>query len=65
LIENDIGRAIWGVWVPKALETGALKCVPPPLVIGDGLNAIQSALDRWREGVTWSKVVVELPEAND
>lgn len=61
LLQNEVGQAVWGKWIPAALANGSLKCAPPPLVFGRGLEAIQGACDRWREGVSGQKVVVELP----
>ncbi|KAK5064981.1 hypothetical protein LTR84_000816 [Exophiala bonariae] len=61
LLENEVGTAIWGNYIPEALAAGSFKCVPPPLIFGEGLDAIQGALDRWKEGVSYQKVVVELP----
>ncbi|KEF60969.1 uncharacterized protein A1O9_02533 [Exophiala aquamarina CBS 119918] len=61
LLDNEVGPAVWGKMVPEGLASGTFKCVPPPLVVGQGLEAIQGALDRWREGVSYQKVVVELP----
>jgi hypothetical protein len=61
LFQNEVGPAVWGRWIPAALADGSLKCAPPPLIFGKGLEAIQGACDRWREGVSCQKVVVELP----
>ena len=60
-LHNEVGPAVWGKWIYGALANGSLKCAPPPLVIGQGLEAIQSAKDRWRQGVSFQKVVVEMP----
>jgi len=53
--------SIWAEWIPGALANGLLKCAPPPLIFGTGLESIQGAVDRWREGVSFQKVVVSLP----
>lgn len=60
LLENEVGTGIWGKYIPEGLAAGTFKCVPPPLVFGEGLDAIQGAIDRWKEGVSYQKVVVEL-----
>jgi len=51
---------IWRDWVPKALETGLLKCVPEPLVVGKGLEHVQKGFYENKKGVSAKKVVVEL-----
>jgi hypothetical protein len=56
----DVGKAIWGNFVPEALENGRLKPKPDPLVVGKGLDKIQEAVDKQRAGVSAAKVVVEL-----
>ena len=61
LRNTDVGEAVYGKWVTPALANGELKCKPEPLVFGKGLEKIQGALDRWKEGVSAQKIVVELP----
>jgi len=56
----EVGQAVWGKFVPEALESGALKPLPEPLVIGKGLENVQKGLDKNKEGVSAKKVVVEL-----
>ena len=58
---NEVGPVIWSKWVPEALEDGSLKCKPQPEVVGKGLQHIQAALDRYKQGVSGRKLVVELP----
>lgn len=57
---DDVARLIWESFVPEALETGKLKPLPPPLVVGKGLEAIQEGIDQNKNGVSFRKVVVEL-----
>lgn len=57
---SSIGPAIFEDFLPKALATGQIRPLPQALVVGHGLDAIQSALDRQREGVSARKVVVTL-----
>ncbi|KAK5134036.1 hypothetical protein LTR08_007041 [Meristemomyces frigidus] len=60
-IKHDkIGPAIWGQWVTPALAKGTLRCKPEPKVVGRGLEAIQEACDRMSEGVSATKLVVEI-----
>ncbi|KAK6330443.1 hypothetical protein TWF696_003335 [Orbilia brochopaga] len=60
LFENEVGPQVWGNWIYTALANGSLKPAPPPLVVGKGLESIQKACGRWRAGVSYQKVVVEL-----
>jgi len=55
-----IGEAVWGDYVPKALESGSLKCLPEPLVIGKGLEKVQEGMQKNKDGVSAKKVVIEL-----
>lgn len=57
---DETTRVVWGDFVPEALETGVLKPLPPPLVVGKGLGAIQGGIDQNKKGVSFKKVVVEL-----
>lgn len=58
---SEVGRHIWGDWIPSALVSGALRCKPEPYVVGTGLEHVQAACDRLRGGVSATKLVVELP----
>jgi len=58
--DKFIGDAVWGQWVPEALEKGTLKAVPEPLVVGKGLDAVQKGFEEQRKGVSFRKVVIEL-----
>jgi hypothetical protein len=42
------------------MENGALKPLPPPKVVGKGLEDVQKGLDEQRKGVSFQKIVVEL-----
>jgi hypothetical protein len=46
--------------VTTALEIGQLKCLPPPTVVGKGLEYIDKALKMSKAGVSATKVIVEL-----
>ncbi len=47
-------------FVTQALESGQLKCQPPPLVVGNGLESLQTALETLQAGVSGRKMVVTL-----
>lgn len=51
---------IWRSYITPALQEGKLKCMPPPLIVGNGLEAVQQGLDLSRSGVSAKKVVIEL-----
>lgn len=57
---NDISHRFWKDFITSALEQGKLKCAPESLVVGEGLESLQKALDVQREGVSAKKVVVTL-----
>ncbi|KAJ0110259.1 hypothetical protein J7T55_000692 [Diaporthe amygdali] len=57
---EDFTPGVWANFVPAALETATLKPLPPPLVVGKGLEAIQEGIDQNKKGVSYRKVVVEL-----
>lgn len=60
LRDDEVGPALWGGVIPRALADGSLRPMPEPLVVGEGLADIQGALDRQRAGVSASKLVVRL-----
>lgn len=60
LRDDEMGPRLWGEVVPRLLAEGSLRPAPPPLVVGDGLDAVQGALDRQRAGVSAQKIVVRL-----
>jgi hypothetical protein len=47
-------------FLPQALATGQFVPAPKPLVVGNGLDKIQDAMDRQLQGVSAQKVVVTL-----
>lgn len=51
---------VFSEWMPAALEKGLLRCLPQALVVGKGVGEIQRGTDRMREGVSATKLVVEL-----
>ncbi|MEW1708487.1 zinc-binding alcohol dehydrogenase family protein [Microbacterium sp. NPDC089190] len=60
LRDDEMGPRLWRETVPRMLADGSLRPAPSPLVVGDGLEAVQGALDRQRAGVSAQKVVVRL-----
>ena len=60
LRDDEVGPALWGDVVPRALADRTLRPMPEPLVVGDGLEHVQAALDRQRAGVSASKLVVRV-----
>jgi NADPH:quinone reductase-like Zn-dependent oxidoreductase len=60
VIDNEIGPAIYRDFLGPALAAGRFRPVPPPRVVGHGLEAIQAAFDIQRAGVSAAKIVVEL-----
>jgi NADPH:quinone reductase-like Zn-dependent oxidoreductase len=58
--DSDVGEAVWGKWVPEALESGALRALPGPIVIEGGLEAAQKGLDAQKKGVSFGKIVLAL-----
>jgi len=58
--DGRVARTIWGGWVPGALASSALRAKPDELIVGRGLYYVQAGLDRQREGVSATKVVITL-----
>lgn len=48
-------------WMEEALAKGNLLPKPDPMIVGEGLEAIQLGIDTVRKGVSATKVVVRLP----
>lgn len=57
---NNIATPVWEDYVTPALEAGKLQCLPPPSIVGKGLEHIQEALKKSKAGVSATKLVVEL-----
>lgn len=58
--EPEVAQAIWGDYVPAALEAGTLEPRPRELVVGRGLYFVQNGLDTNKAGVSAAKVVITL-----
>lgn len=57
---SEAAKEIFGTWLPAALASGAMKCLPEPKVVGQGLEKIQEAIDIAGEGVSAAKIVVKI-----
>lgn len=57
---NENTHVLWAEYMTPALESGQLKCLPEPLVVGKGLESVQKGLDENKKGVSAKKVVIEL-----
>jgi NADPH:quinone reductase-like Zn-dependent oxidoreductase len=57
---NDVATPVWRDYVTPALQSGKLKCLPAPTVVGKGLECIDEALKKCKAGVSATKLVVEL-----
>jgi NADPH:quinone reductase-like Zn-dependent oxidoreductase len=57
---NDIATPVWKDYVTPALEAGKLKCLPPPTVVGKGLEHINEGLKKSKAGVSATKLVMQL-----
>lgn len=59
-----IDKVTWPIWesgfITKALENGKLKCLPQPMVVGKGLEALQTSIEVRKGHISAHKVVVEL-----
>lgn len=57
---SPVGEAVYAKFLPDALASGKFKAAPEPIVAGEGLEAIQKAIDLQMQGVSARKVVVSL-----
>jgi hypothetical protein len=57
---SDIAAPVWRDFVTPALKAGKLQCLPPPTVVGKGLEFVQEGLKKSSAGVSGTKLVVEL-----
>ena len=58
--DNQVGKAIWEDFLPKALRSGSYVPAPEPLIAGKGLENLQAAIDIQRKGVSAQNVVLLL-----
>ncbi|OAA72474.1 Alcohol dehydrogenase superfamily, zinc-type [Cordyceps fumosorosea ARSEF 2679] len=57
---DDVATPVWRDYVTPALQQGKLKCLPPPIIVGKGLDKVNEALQRCEAGVSGGKLVVEM-----
>jgi hypothetical protein len=60
LKDNDVGPAIYRDFLPAALAKNVYRAAPAATVVGDGLEQIPNAIDRLRNGLSATKLVVRL-----
>ncbi|MFA9218132.1 MAG: Zn-dependent oxidoreductase, partial [Sphingomonadaceae bacterium] len=60
LIDNEVGRMIYGEFLPEALSKNVYTAAPPPLTVGHGLACIPEAMVLHGRGVSARKLVVTL-----
>ncbi|KZM20810.1 oxidoreductase [Ascochyta rabiei] len=58
LRDNHLGKAIYEDFLPEALERQAFVPAPKPVVVGEGLEKVQHAIDLLQKGVSAKKLVV-------
>ncbi|KYK53977.1 hypothetical protein DCS_05926 [Drechmeria coniospora] len=58
--DDHVSHAVYGDFLPRALDTGSYVPSPEPLVAGHGLESLQAAVDLHRQGVSARKIVVRL-----
>ncbi|MFJ4254404.1 zinc-binding alcohol dehydrogenase family protein [Microbacterium sp. NPDC090003] len=61
---SPVGPAVWGEYLPTALAAGSHQLYPEARIAGDGLSAIQEAIDILRRGVSAQKLVIRLDPAS-
>lgn len=60
ILKDGIGKAVWQKFLPRALEEGTFVPGVETVVVGEGLEHVQTGLDRLREGVSGQKIVIAL-----
>ncbi|KAJ9139116.1 Polyketide synthase, enoylreductase [Pleurostoma richardsiae] len=59
--DSVVSKLVFDDFLPRALVEGQFVPAPEPLVVGEGLDKIQEAMDVQQKGVSAKKVVVSLP----
>jgi NADPH:quinone reductase-like Zn-dependent oxidoreductase len=57
--DKSVERKVWQ-WVEHGLASGEMKCLPPPQVVGNGLESVDGAVEMMKRGVSGKKLVVAL-----
>jgi hypothetical protein len=60
LKDNEVSKAIYEDFLPKALQLGTFIPAPEPFIAGQGLESIQEAVYLQAKGTSAKKVVVLL-----
>ena len=60
LQDNEVSKVVYEDFLPRALAEGKYFAAPEPLVVGHGLEHVQTGLDVQKKGVSAKKVVVTL-----
>lgn len=60
LKNNEVSDAVYGSFLPAALEAGSYLAVPAAQIVGHGLEFVQPALEQQQRGVSARKLVVTL-----
>ncbi|KAI1379510.1 GroES-like protein [Hypoxylon crocopeplum] len=61
LKDNEVGPVIYEQYLPAALAQKKFQCLPKPLVVGHGLEHVQTAMDQGKVGgVSAQKLVITL-----
>lgn len=60
LSEQDVRLHIWNKWLPLALSSGQMQCLPPAEIVGEGIEKVSYACEIPREGVSGKKIVVKV-----
>ncbi|KPI42416.1 Zinc-binding alcohol dehydrogenase domain-containing protein cipB [Cyphellophora attinorum] len=63
IVENGLGKVLYGEVLPTLLARGKFVPSPEPQVVGSGLEKLQEAMDMQKKGVSARKLVVTLPRA--
>ncbi|KAL1653066.1 hypothetical protein SLS61_004312 [Didymella pomorum] len=57
---SPVADVVYRNFLPEALANGQFRATPEPLVVGEGLETIQEALNVQKKGVSAKKIVVSL-----
>jgi len=57
---NEVATPVYRDFLTPALQSGKLKCLPPPTIVGNGLEHVNDALKKSKAGVSATKLVIEL-----
>ncbi|KAI1102200.1 GroES-like protein [Jackrogersella minutella] len=61
LKDNEVGPMIYDQFLPEALAQKKFECLPKPLVVGHGLEHLQAALDKGKDGgLSAQKLIITL-----